>query len=404
MVSETALAAGVSEQMARGWLSTGTTLATRALPITADGLRDGRLDWAKATAVAGVLADRGADVAAAAEALVVPDTLLPEAGDLSGRAPHVRSVPVLRSKLREALLTLDPDDGEGPTRERDARRVSLKAVTDTMGELSAYLPLDKLALVGARLDAAAEAARAARDPRSADQVRADTLTDLLLASRCTHCSGTGVTAHAEDAGERGWGVRVHLAIPFATLLGLSTDPGYLDGFGPIAADLARDLATGGTFRCVATDDEHGTVLGLGQRTYRDGYTPGQRLQDLSRTVWRRCAYPGCATRATTSRCDLDHAEPWPEGVTCDCNVQPLCRRHHRMKTHGRIVLERSTDPADPPGTRYWRLPTGRVYRSCPEPLVPHLRPPTSQEQGVPAPGSPGNIRPVMPDADEPPPF
>src|SRR5699024_4272993 len=37
-------------------------------------------------------------------------------------------------------------------------------------------------------------------------------------------------------------------------------------------------------------------------------------------------------------CDADHTIPWkPDGTggaTCTCNLAPLCRTHHRLKTHG----------------------------------------------------------------------
>jgi hypothetical protein len=53
-------------------------------------------------------------------------------------------------------------------------------------------------------------------------------------------------------------------------------------------------------------------------------------------------------------------------------MHPLCRHHHNLKTHGRIVLEPSTDPADPPGSWHWRLPTGRTYTATPDPAITPL--------------------------------
>jgi hypothetical protein len=44
-----------------------------------------------------------------------------------------------------------------------------------------------------------------------------------------------------------------------------------------------------------------------------------------------CRAPHCQRKA--SACDLDHARPHGNGgVTCPCNLVPLCRRHHRAKT------------------------------------------------------------------------
>jgi hypothetical protein len=50
---------------------------------------------------------------------------------------------------------------------------------------------------------------------------------------------------------------------------------------------------------------------------------------------RTCVHPYCTRPART--CDCDHAVPFdpddPErGPTCPCNLAPLCRHHHRLKT------------------------------------------------------------------------
>ena len=46
----------------------------------------------------------------------------------------------------------------------------------------------------------------------------------------------------------------------------------------------------------------------------------------------QCVFPFCTRSAR--RADLDHIVPFDEGgPTCGCNLAPLCRRHHRAKTH-----------------------------------------------------------------------
>ncbi|KAB2809313.1 hypothetical protein F9L07_19935 [Pimelobacter simplex] len=65
-----------------------------------------------------------------------------------------------------------------------------------------------------------------------------------------------------------------------------------------------------------------------------------------------CRFPYC-TRAAT-RCDLDHATPHGRGgPTCPCNLVPLCRRHHRAKTHSTWRYQVTTI-----GTYVWRSPSG----------------------------------------------
>ena len=51
--------------------------------------------------------------------------------------------------------------------------------------------------------------------------------------------------------------------------------------------------------------------------------------------------PGCATAARF--CDLDHVIPFPVGRTVLANLACLCRRHHRLKTHGHWSLSMSPD-------------------------------------------------------------
>ena len=226
-------------------------------------------------------------------------------------------------------------------------------------------------------------------------------------------TGTGTGTGGGSGGSvPGAGVNVLLVMSLETMRGLRDDPAYLDKYGPVAADLARDLAADGTFRCAAADDQHGTILGLGKGTYTDRYRPGRRLADLTRATWRHCSWPGCRNRAHgPGRCDLDHNDPWPHGATCSCNLSPLCRRHHRLKTHLGIVLEPSKDPHDPPGTLRWHLPSGRTYPTRPRPMTidrsalttaPGPRP--GQGPEPPGPTTPPERQPQAPTDDPPPPF
>ncbi|WP_418062492.1 DUF222 domain-containing protein [Pimelobacter simplex] len=68
-----------------------------------------------------------------------------------------------------------------------------------------------------------------------------------------------------------------------------------------------------------------------------------------------CRFPYCTRPAT--RCDLDHATPHGRGgrggPTCPCNLVPLCRRHHRAKTHSTWRYQVTTI-----GTYLWRSPSG----------------------------------------------
>jgi hypothetical protein len=73
----------------------------------------------------------------------------------------------------------------------------------------------------------------------------------------------------------------------------------------------------------------------------------------------RCSAPGCERPA--ARCDLDHSKAWHlGGLTCPCNLAPLCRHHHRLKQANGWWLEQPE-----PGVLVWRTPTGLTYTTTP---------------------------------------
>ena len=95
------------------------------------------------------------------------------------------------------------------------------------------------------------------------------------------------------------------------------------------------------------------------RNQEPGYTLSPRLRHLiaARTVC--CTAPGC--RRPAARCDFDHTIAYHAGGrTCECNVRPLCRRHHRCKQAPRWALEQPD-----PGTMIWTTPAGRTYTTVP---------------------------------------
>ena len=59
-------------------------------------------------------------------------------------------------------------------------------------------------------------------------------------------------------------------------------------------------------------------------------------------------------------CDLDHTLAYPAGITCQCDLAPACRRHHRCKQAPGWQL---TQPQ--PGIMHWTTPAGRSYTTRP---------------------------------------
>ncbi|PWD50243.1 hypothetical protein C8046_05765 [Serinibacter arcticus] len=91
-----------------------------------------------------------------------------------------------------------------------------------------------------------------------------------------------------------------------------------------------------------------------------GYRPGAELGRLVRALHPTCIAPACTV--ASSACDNDHAVEWPAGPTDAPNLRPLCRHHHKLKTHHghryRITPDGSTIWTTPTGHRYHRPPAG----------------------------------------------
>ena len=89
------------------------------------------------------------------------------------------------------------------------------------------------------------------------------------------------------------------------------------------------------------------------------YRPGRKLRHLIAARNATCTAPGCGQPA--ARCDLDHTTPWHRGgVTCECNISPLCRHHHRVKQAQGWWLSQPE-----PGVLKWRTPAGRTHTTTP---------------------------------------
>jgi hypothetical protein len=90
-----------------------------------------------------------------------------------------------------------------------------------------------------------------------------------------------------------------------------------------------------------------------------GYRPSRKLRHLVRARNARCTAPGCGRPA--AKCDVDHTIAWDQGgLTCECDLAPLCRHHHRCKQAEGWRLEQPE-----PGVLVWRTPAGRVYTTRP---------------------------------------
>jgi hypothetical protein len=207
-------------------------------------------------------------------------------------------------------------------------------------------------------------------------------------------------------GDPGWEPsitgNVNLTMPLAAWDGRSEAPGEIPGHGTADAGTCRDLARWlaahpATQWCLTLTDHNGQAVAhacarhgpgppgtqagstlaagwLGtlrpvfletgdcsHARQADGYRPPRSLRHLITIRQRTCGYPGCPRDAY--RCDLDHTTPWHlGGPTCECNLAPLCKRHHQTKQTRRWHLNQTQ-----PGTLTWTTPHGRTYTTHPDP-------------------------------------
>ena len=136
-----------------------------------------------------------------------------------------------------------------------------------------------------RVNRLAKGAKTEGDTRSLDQISADVFSDLV----------TGRGLSAAPAGS------VDITVDLATLTGLSEVPGEIPGWGPVIADIARQVALaneGGEWRVSVTDPETGQVAWNGTTRRRPSAT--ERRYVLARRPV--CVFPGCRmpARAATS--------------------------------------------------------------------------------------------------------
>ena len=74
------------------------------------------------------------------------------------------------------------------------------------------------------------------------------------------------------------------------------------------------------------------VIDLNEHIHVEGYEVPDRLREQVTLRDHTCVFPWCTRSAR--KMDADHVIPYAEGgTTSSDNIAPLCRRHHRLKTH-----------------------------------------------------------------------
>lgn len=343
---------------------------TRRLPAVHAAFAAGVIDQSRARAFVDELAcldDRSAQ-------LVADRLLATGAAGLDLRT--------LSDRLRRRAIAHDPSSAARRYAQRlTERRVVTRRRPDGTADLHALnLPPDRVAEVTERITAVARTARRHGDPRTIDQLKADTLTDLL--------AGTPLLADGRDEDEPAASVPlpgprrgvVELTAPLSALIGLSKAPGDLAGWGPVVADIVRRIVTEDPslqWRYSIYDD----LDGDGQLAHhgitnarpdpaggRNGFSAADAA--FLRARDRTCRGPqGCAAPATS--CDLDHTTAKVDsGSHQRGNGGCVCRREHLFKHQSGAKLRQPR-----PGVFEWITPLGHRYTVKPEPYDESTGPP-----------------------------
>jgi hypothetical protein len=73
------------------------------------------------------------------------------------------------------------------------------------------------------------------------------------------------------------------------------------------------------------------VIDLNDNLHTDAYRPTEAMREQALLTNATCVYPHCSRPSRTA--DLDHLEEYDGTNTTSRNLAPLCRGHHRYKTH-----------------------------------------------------------------------
>ena len=305
------------------------------------------------------------------------------AGKLGGLSDRL-----VDAEAKRLAYRLDPDGFLARSRaaERD-RRVSLRPAPDTMTRLTALLPVAQGVAAYAALAGAADAARATGDARGRGQVMADTLVERITGQATA--DGTAVEIHLVMTDQTLFHDPNHhstndpAAVPDPTAVpddadgpsaaapaaaavcnGGANEPGYVVGFGPIPAGLARDLARGSAdslawIRRIYARPGTGQLAAIDARRRRFDAVTRQAIivrDQICRTPW--CGAP---IRHT------DHARSVAEGGETHLdNGAGLCEACNYAKQ----ATGWTTGPG-PGGTGESMIittPTGHTYTSRPPDL------------------------------------
>jgi hypothetical protein len=399
------------------WLSAAGEIGyaqavARRLPVTFAALAAGKLDAVHVRIIedtTSVLSDEDAAVA---------DELLAAAAQSNTYAELRRAATRLVLRLDPDAVRKRKEKAR-----REARIRSFREESGNAGITGREMPSVEVLASMQHVEDRARALRDAGVPGTWEELKVRALLDLLqerdsrpapgepsASGGSDGADGPGPDASGPDdpgPGDRGpsVGAMITITVPDTALDGDTGPPGEVAGFGIVDHADTRDLVAAAarnpaTRWCVTVLNPDGTAAAhacaAGPRPWppgqgppgpvtlrwlqdflkikeltpvirgpcqhaqaEDRYRPSRKLAHLIKARNTTCTAPGCGRRA--ANCDLDHTDPHHQGGrTCECNLAPLCRHHHRCKQAEGWRLEQPQ-----PGVLVWHTPSGRSYTTTP---------------------------------------
>lgn len=307
----------------------------------------GRLPEVLAALGEGLIDDPKARLLSDGTAVLEADTAQEVVGGLLEEASGL-TTGQLRARLRRAAIEADPSDARKRfERSHGERRVVAEANDEgTAALIISQCAPDQVHAATERINRIARRLKTADETRSIDQLRADVALDLLNGRIRNGVWG-------ETRANSGSG-SVNITVDLGTLTRLNDSAADLAGYGPVIAEIAREVAhqqTNGTWTATITDPRTGQPLHTMVVRRRPTATQKRQVHALQST----CSFKGC--RMPANDCDIDHIIDYAsDGPTTISNLAPLCRRHHLAKHQGGWQYQKHS-----PSHIQWTSPLNHSY-------------------------------------------
>lgn len=321
VIAEVAMARQISASAAANQF--GFALGLRSMTATSRLFAEGRISERIAKAVVDEVGGLSAD-----DAVSVDFDLAGGLADMTARQAGAAA--------RKLVLEIDPHASRhAANTARRGRHISIHVLPHSMASISMRLPAEQAVAVYKALDNIAQGLKYEGDPRTASQIMCDTAVERI----------TGQQRAGDIA------VEVGILMTEGSLLGDEDVPALLQGYGPVPAAIARQLATASRawLRRLFTDPISGSLVDRDPTRRRfDGPLAG-----FVRDRDQQCRRPYCDCRIR----DLDHQKAYNGSNTTVDNAQGLCKRSHTTKHLPGWKVETTGS-----GT-VWTTPTGHTYAS-----------------------------------------